>query len=391
MIERIELRKREIEFTEKDNLLTFMCLDLGKYVDWGTLIGINTHEDKAFLISKTGIKHRPSFVRSKRFSDSSSRLSEIISELSFKDTGFIKELDFLSLNFSDYSKFDNISAMTDRENELFRIFLEKFDGCPKKIEIPEPTIAANELKARGLENGYELILTKDDRSFESRIYIEFSCFLSGSFVSSRRDGRTSGLLLGLGGEIIEAISRAGRNGGSKDLLVNDCSEDAEVYEEVISESAGDIMEQVEIGRVRAGQKEIGNIPVNISKSYRDDVPLLGLDEHVKNKSIAKINEIGKRAASFGNATIKFLSQLVYLRLIGSIIQRLHEEGWIQGRTGVFLSGVYHPPKADYNLPDYLNDLGFGNLSGRISYIENPYPFGLMRMAKNIPNINSIDY
>lgn len=368
--------------------VTLFCFETGKYLNWGTLIGIDPAGKTAFLLSE---EKAPKFDGvSGNSRDFGLALDSLISDLTREMRMPFSGFDYLSVLLNDYHDLKRMNGMKSKERDLFNFVSSRLDSDPKRLEVSGPTFSANEVKSRSVMEGFKLILDREARNFDSEIYIDFSGYLSGYWVSGMGGSGGKGLLLGIGGNILEAIMSSWNGKKHLQSFMDGSLPDGEIYEDVVERSASQVMDLVEVGRVHAGKDNVGGVPVNPPLAYEKNTMLIGSDEMVKNDSISKIEEIGKRVASYGEATLYRFAQKVFFRFVGRLVRRIYGEGMTGENVGIFISGAYCLWDGKSKISDYLSDLGFDESSIRIFFQENPSSYGILRLSKNLPKVDKIN-
>ncbi|KXB06015.1 hypothetical protein AKJ51_04335 [candidate division MSBL1 archaeon SCGC-AAA382A20] len=294
-------------------------------------------------------------------------------------------------------KIDQLTAYTDTYNVLktpgdiqkvIEIILNTesshFD-FPKKIHPEKPKIAANELKSKAVSRGARRIISMNSKAnYSPSVYLDFSTYLSGLTHRHRKPDKITGLLSGTGMKILNALARGHSEVDSKNGNVLQLPTGrGEIYNNEVEEYVSQVNKLIDIGRVPSGTKRIGGIPVNVSESYKSGVKLIGCEVKGNKSDFENITNIGKKAASYGSATLEKMIEKTYSLILGRLISFLYNESLIEPESKICISGCNTPTKSLIKeVVNELKDMGFEKSAKNLIFIENPEIFGFFKSNFN---------
>lgn len=292
-----------------------------------------------------------------------------------------KNIDFVSAVSDGYSglkKPEDITRLDSRIENFCRDFL---NTKTTKIRWSHPAISANEKKAEWIAHGSERLVEKAlERSNSPSVFIDFSTFLSGLSVSRDKARVTNSLIIGRGAEVLDSLAQGHQEvdssyGTLSDLPLGGGME----YLEEAEEMASRVANLMNISRVPSGKKKFGGIPLNTKRSYEENVKLVGCDVFGDDRKLDKVTEIGRRAVSYGEQTLRRLIERTYSRLVSEVIKTLFEEEALGSEPTICISGrkditsSYHE-----KLIKEIKEMGLTNHLKSIYFVEKPETLGIPR-------------
>lgn len=304
--------------------------------------------------------------------------SHLISSLLLNSNLSSSGIDFLTA----YS--DAFVGLDEPEESTFLI-RDILDSCTKKLDIDSselkfdtPKFAANELKSRKGATGAERII-KLERGFDvsTLIFIDLSTIASGLVKSEEKSINFNGLIVGLGSAILDSLAKG--YGGVNHEHGNTFKipkKGGKIYRDEVDEFASQATELIDVRRVSSGTKQIGKVPVDVEETYDKHVRLVGCDVGRNGSDLSKITGIGRKAASYGSATLQKLIDKIFARLVGKIVSSVYEEELIDNVSSLCVSGRRDVTKNKIaETLNLLNELGFKEVAKNTFFVENPATFG----------------
>lgn len=371
-------------------------IEIGSLFSKGALVTIKDGKKEPRLIKETKMNTRKFIVPGKTgkyktitnqtLSEKSIKqiTNQTISNL-FKNTELsLENINYLSTQYGEYASLKTPSEVSSLINKITTYSQEKFRNKLKEIKFNTPKITGNEIKSKMVSNGGKRII-KSKSIDPPQVFLDFSTYLSGIAFSDLEKNQISCFLSGLGFEIFDALARGhgdinSENGTTLQIPKNG----GEVYEEVATELTSQVSEILNIQRIPSGTNRFGKIPVNVNESYEDDVKLVGCDIGKNGSNLEKVTKIGRRAASYGSATLRRLIDKIQARLIGKVVKTMYEENLLNTKNSVCISGRWENLRNKTKiLTNHLKDIGFKKIAKNLKFIENPDSFGTLPKIQKI--------
>ncbi|KXB00859.1 hypothetical protein AKJ41_03580 [candidate division MSBL1 archaeon SCGC-AAA259O05] len=301
-------------------------------------------------------------------------VSQLLSMLLEKSGISAGEIDLLSAYSDAFARFED----PREEKELVQKILEscrtQLSGNPVLLEPEKSTVAANEPKSRMVATGANVILkSREGLNVKPNIFLDLSTCFSGLAYTSNIDHNVEVLISGLGATILDALARGHPDVNSQynsTLEISDPS--GATYEEESSRLASQVADLIRIRRVPSGTKKVGRVPVDVGESYNEKIKLIGCDVGKNGSGLEKITEIGRRASSYGTATIQRVIDLSFARIISKMIRILYEEGIIETDNALCVSGREDFSKSKHKeVLNLLTEMGFEKIAERTVFVKNP--------------------
>ncbi|KXA97529.1 hypothetical protein AKJ37_02785 [candidate division MSBL1 archaeon SCGC-AAA259I09] len=246
------------------------------------------------------------------------------------------------------------------------------------MSLEKPKIAANELKSKAiLVGGKRIISSSTEIDFYPNIFLDISTYFSGISHKYKNPEKITGLVSGLGAEIIDALARAhGKVDSKKGTILQLPNNKGDVYEEEVTECVSKISKIINIQRVPSGTKRVGHIPIDVDESYKQKIKLISCDAGENGSKLEKITDIGRTAASFGTATLRKVIIKTFSRLLSRTIQTMYNEDLISPKSRICISGRQTFP--EFQIEEtikHLKSTGFEKIADNTVFIKNPACFG----------------
>ncbi len=312
-------------------------------------------------------------------------VSSIFERLFSKEYMQKKDVSFLTAHWSDYSKLKNPGEIVNFCRKIGRIALENFNESPTFYIPNTPKITGNDLKNKALAVGGKNILESSSTAKVSpEIFLDFSTFSSGISLKNGSENEISGLFTGLGMIILDSLSRGLGDINSGAGTVSQIPEsEGEIYSDEVSDFLHWTTELIEINRASSGTQMIGNIPVDVEKSYEKEIRLIGCDVGDNGDLLEEIENIGKKAAAYGTATLKELVIRTFARLVGKTIRIMTTEDLISPNMPICISTRKDLSKHwKKELIRTIGRIGYKKAGKNIYFLENPASIGFTIQALN---------
>jgi len=290
------------------------------------------------------------------------------------------QIDYISCYWSDYSELETTSEIYELNEKIenhLQNNLEKVKALERKRT---PLITANELKCRKIEKGKNILIKKksDNKDKSNDILLDLSTFLSGIVRKRSPKNSGSGLFCGFGLNIIDNLVKPYKNLNFQEVYQASLTENGKIYQEEISNFASKISKLIDVKEVPSGQKSIGKTPIDVGRSYDNHIKILGCDVGKNGSKINKLKKIGRKAKSYGLASLAKLSEKTFYRLFEEIFTSLETNELIPREATLFISTRRDIPKKwKDNLPQVLRELGYEKEVKEIKFLKNPSDIGFV--------------
>lgn len=299
---------------------------------------------------------------------------------------------------SDVSKseVDKFFTLTDsywvieRPEDIFRLINriqtiseKELEVSLTKIKFKDPKVAGNELKAKiGALGAGGIVESELQLKDTLDGYIDLSTYLSG--LSALSEKENLGLVSGLGLEILDALARGkGELDQEHGTILQLSPSSGRVYKEIANDLASQVSNLIKVGRVPSGDKRVGGIPVDVRESYNQKIKLIGCDVGKNGNKLGEITKIGRRAASYGLATLNRLIDKSFARLVGKIIKSLYEGELISSESSICISSRQALSEKKFEImSEHLERIGFEKIAKNIVFVENPTSFGILEISRD---------
>ncbi|KXA96310.1 hypothetical protein AKJ39_04780 [candidate division MSBL1 archaeon SCGC-AAA259J03] len=391
-----KVERAKIDYEPEINRMRKLCyIELEKVISRVSLAASDPSENKIYLVKEIRKPTPQKLVRNLQRdelnlnmgpnykSDLKKFLLGLLDEL-FENAIISKsDVDDLFILSDFYWFIEKPEDMSSFINKIMNLCEEVLGDSINKINFESPKVAGSELKAKiGLVGSNKIMASESQSNLPLDGYMDLSTHLSGLFISPNRKNNL-GLLSGVGLEILDALAR-GKSGGAHDYdtAFQLPSSKGMAYEEITDDFVTPISNLISVGRIPAGNKRIGEIPINVGESYGQEIKLIGCDVGANGNNLREITELGQRAASYGLSTLKKLIDQTFVRLVGEIIKSLYEEELISSKSNICISSRRESSGNEFNsISNHLEEMGFGEIGKNIVYTENPASFGIQDLKR----------
>lgn len=392
-IKKIERAKSDSK-RKIDQMKKLCYIELENVLSKGTLIASNPSENENYLVKEIR-KTTPERLRHiqkegmkshKNLRDKSNLKSFIISLLNnlFENSNVSKsEVDKFFALTDSYGAIERPEDIFQLIDSILAICEDELEYSPTKIESKSPRIAGNELKAKfGALGAAKIMESELQLKDPPSGYIDLSTYLSGFFTLSEKDNL--GLVSGLGLEILDALAGGrGKLNQKHGTILQLPTSSGEIYKEIVADLAPQVSNLIKVGRVPSGDKRVGGIPIDVRESYNQKVRLIGCDVGKNGNKLGEITELGRRAASYGLATLDRLIDKSFARLVGKIIKSLYEEELITSESSICISSRQVLSEKKFEIMSgYLEEMGFEKIAKNMFFVENPTSFGILEINRD---------
>ncbi|KXB02139.1 hypothetical protein AKJ45_03690 [candidate division MSBL1 archaeon SCGC-AAA261F19] len=249
-------------------------------------------------------------------------------------------------------------------------------------ETTRSELAANVNKAVLVARGMRREIESRYWSLKSTIYIDLSTSLSGLSTIDGSPSSMNGILTGLGGSIFDALAKGyGNEEEITGVSPNSTKDGGRIYEGEAEDLAAKSAELIEVGRVPAGRSRVGMVPVDVNKSYDLNVKMIGCDVGKNGSNLYQLTQLGRRAASYGLATLRSMIDKVCARLIGKLMKTADEEELLLKNTTLGISGHETFEEGRRKLiVEFLKEIGLKRVADRTIFVEDAAPRGAIETA-----------
>lgn len=243
-------------------------------------------------------------------------------------------------------------------------------------------LAANANRAVLVARGMRREIESQYWPLESTIYIDLSTSLSGLSTTDGSPSSMNSILTGLGGRIFGALAKGYENKNETiSASPNSTKNSGRIYEGEAEDLAAKSSELIEVGRIPAGRSRVGMVPVDVNKSYDLNVKMIGCDVGENGSDLYRLTQLGRRAASYGLATLRSMIDKVCARLIGKLTNAVDEEELLGKNTTLAISG-HETVKEDRRklIIEFLKKMGLKRVADRTVFIKDAAPQGAVETA-----------
>jgi len=390
------INRKRIESSKKSSEEDILCchLEVGEALSRWTLFTVDYKFEKFQLISEIELPPQQLIEQNsggikvsskeKRFTNINKISEQILAHINNDSNLNIRNIKYITADSDFYSE---LTSPEDIQ-ELVKEILDSYTKCASynfdRITPEKPMIAGNEIRSKAISRGAKRIISGKKASLLlPHAFLDLSTYTSGLTHSNTGSGKLTGLISGLGMNIFDAIARAH---GDLDPISGTNLQlpegNGEVYEKEVDKCVSEISNLINLRRIPSGTDRVGKIPVNVDKSYEEKIKLIGCDIGKNGSDLDKITKIGRRAASFGTATLNELVNKSISLLIGKIISILYNEELINSESKICISG--RESFSEYVIGEIkrqLKNMGFDQIGEKIIFIENPSSFGFIKKEK----------